>query len=179
MIEIRRLASTQLPLRDRRIERIEGNRRWKRFLRGGAELRAVKFLEKISENSLRNEAPEVLRHKKPLLSISFHARYVRSFPYRSRLSRIIARILVISVRGASRITWPIASFDRPFFRFPSFLARARNGTTLAAGCCRNPIRERWMDGWNARTVPARVENAPSSPPDSVSHACNATPYICW
>lgn len=74
VIEIRRLALTQLPLRDRRIERIEGNRRWKRFLRGGAELRAVKFLEKISENSLRNEAPEVLRHKKPLLSISFHAR---------------------------------------------------------------------------------------------------------
>lgn len=123
MIEIRRLALTQLPhlrfFSPRRLERFrnsrrEGSNEWKEgesemeeVLRDGEELRAVKFLEKISENSLRNEAPEVLRHKKPLFSISFHA--VRSFPYRSRLSRIIARIPVISgsprvVRGASRIT---------------------------------------------------------------------------
>lgn len=108
----------------------------------------------------------------------------RSFPYRSRLSRGPAHNrsnpshIRLSMRRRSRGASPAAYYvtDR-FVRtgfFPLSLGRSRNNAPT--GCCGNPIREGWMDGWNARTRFRREQTRPTSslPPRSIALATRVT-----
>lgn len=125
-------------------------------------LRTVKFLEKISEKFVAKRSPRGARHKKPLRLSRYPSTLASIVPIPAQYSRLSRSAHNRSNPGHIRLE-AFAAVLRSCVRYYVTDRFVRERTLsfpfsfLAAEQCGNPIREGRMDGWNARTVPARVD----------------------